>query len=41
MPLFRQIDRVLHEGLPVLEALEGLLQLETGSDVPRIMRRRG
>jgi glycerol-3-phosphate dehydrogenase (NAD(P)+) len=38
MPLFRQIDRVLHEGLPVLEALEGLLQLETGSDVPRIMR---
>lgn len=40
MPLFRQIDRVLHEGLPVLEAIEGLLELETGSDVPRIMRRR-
>lgn len=41
MPLFTQINRVLHERLPVLEALEGLLQLETGRDVPGVLRRRG
>lgn len=39
MPLFEHIDRVLHEALPVSEALEALLELPTGQDVPRVLRR--
>jgi glycerol-3-phosphate dehydrogenase (NAD(P)+) len=41
MPLFEHIDRVLHEGVPVLGALETLMQLPTGHDVPRVLRRPG
>jgi glycerol-3-phosphate dehydrogenase (NAD(P)+) len=35
MPLFEHIDRVLHEELPVSQALATLLELPTGRDVPR------
>jgi glycerol-3-phosphate dehydrogenase (NAD(P)+) len=35
MPLFEHIHRVLHEALPVSEALATLLELPTGRDVPR------
>jgi glycerol-3-phosphate dehydrogenase (NAD(P)+) len=39
MPLFEHIDRVLHEGLPVAEALAALMEIPTGHDVPRVLRR--
>jgi glycerol-3-phosphate dehydrogenase (NAD(P)+) len=34
MPLFEHIYRVLHEGLPVSQALAALLDMPTGRDVP-------
>jgi glycerol-3-phosphate dehydrogenase (NAD(P)+) len=37
LPLFEHIDRVLHEGLSVSEALSFLMELPTGRDVPRVM----
>lgn len=39
MPLFQHIHRVLHEGLPVAQALAALMELKTGRDVPRWSRR--
>jgi glycerol-3-phosphate dehydrogenase (NAD(P)+) len=39
MPLFEHIDRVLHEGLPVRDALDTLMELPTGHDVPHVLRR--
>ncbi len=36
LPLFEHIDRVLHEGLRPREALDALMQLEPGRDVPRL-----
>lgn len=38
MPLFEHIDRVLHEGLPVTEALHALMALPTGHDIPSVLR---
>lgn len=38
MPLFEHIDRVLHEGLPVTEALSSLMELPTGHDIPSVLR---
>ena len=38
LPLFEHIDRVLHEGLHPKEALERLMQLEAGRDVPHLHR---
>jgi glycerol-3-phosphate dehydrogenase (NAD(P)+) len=35
MPLFERVDRVLHEGLAPREALDELMQLPAGRDVPR------
>jgi glycerol-3-phosphate dehydrogenase (NAD(P)+) len=39
MPLFDHIDRVLHEALPVKEALSALMDIPTGHDVPGALRR--
>lgn len=39
MPLFEHIDRVLHESLPVPNVLARLLELPTGRDVPRVLRK--
>lgn len=39
LPLFERIDRVLHEGLHPREALEQLMGLEAGRDVPRLKAR--
>lgn len=36
MPLFARVDRVLHEGLAPAAALEELMSLRTGRDVPRL-----
>jgi glycerol-3-phosphate dehydrogenase (NAD(P)+) len=38
MPLFEHIHRVLHEAVPVSQALATLLELPTGRDVPRWSR---
>jgi glycerol-3-phosphate dehydrogenase (NAD(P)+) len=38
MPLFEHIHRVLHEGLPVAEAIASLMEMPTGRDVPRWSR---
>jgi glycerol-3-phosphate dehydrogenase len=35
MPLFDHIDRVLHEGLSPRAALQTLMRLPAGHDVPR------
>jgi glycerol-3-phosphate dehydrogenase (NAD(P)+) len=40
MPLFEHIHRVLHEGMPVGDALAFLMGLPTGRDVPRWSRAR-
>ena len=39
MPVFEHIHRVLHEGLPVRDALAALMDMPTGHDVPRATRR--
>jgi glycerol-3-phosphate dehydrogenase (NAD(P)+) len=39
LPLFEHIDRVLHEDLPVAQALHTLMELPTGHDVPHVLRR--
>jgi glycerol-3-phosphate dehydrogenase (NAD(P)+) len=39
MPLFERVDRVLYEGLAPGEALDELMQLPAGPDVPRASRR--
>jgi glycerol-3-phosphate dehydrogenase (NAD(P)+) len=39
MPLFEHIHRVLHEGLPVAQALATLMDMKTGRDVPRWSQR--
>jgi glycerol-3-phosphate dehydrogenase (NAD(P)+) len=36
MPLFVRIDRVLHEGLDPREALQELMRLSPGRDVPAV-----
>jgi glycerol-3-phosphate dehydrogenase (NAD(P)+) len=41
MPLFERVDRVLHEGLSPREALEELMGLPAGRDVPSAARRAG
>ncbi len=38
MPLFDHIDQVLHEGLPVAAAIDALMGLPTGHDVPHVLR---
>jgi glycerol-3-phosphate dehydrogenase (NAD(P)+) len=38
MPLFEHIDRVLHEGLSVTDALRALMELPTGHDIPSVLR---
>lgn len=40
MPLFEHIHRVLHEGLPVAQAIASLMEMPTGRDVPRWSRAR-
>ena len=35
MPLFEHVDRILHEGLSPTEAMESLMSLPAGHDVPR------
>jgi glycerol-3-phosphate dehydrogenase (NAD(P)+) len=39
MPLFEHIDRVLHERMRATEALAALMELPTGHDIPRVLRR--
>ncbi len=39
MPLFERVDRVLHEGLAPSAALEELMRLPAGRDVPTFGRR--
>jgi glycerol-3-phosphate dehydrogenase (NAD(P)+) len=41
MPVFEHIHRVLHEGLPVEDALNALMQLPTGHDLPHFARASG
>jgi glycerol-3-phosphate dehydrogenase (NAD(P)+) len=41
MPLFERVDRVLHEGLAPRQALDELMLLPPGRDIPRIPRRNG
>jgi glycerol-3-phosphate dehydrogenase (NAD(P)+) len=41
MPLFERVDRVLHEGLSPREALDELMGLPAGRDVPSTTRRAG
>jgi glycerol-3-phosphate dehydrogenase (NAD(P)+) len=38
MPLFEHIDGVLHERMPVASALDALMGLPTGHDVPHVLR---
>lgn len=38
MPVFEHIYRVLHEGMPVSEALAALMELPTGHDLPHFVR---
>lgn len=40
MPLFERIDRVLHEGLAPRDALDELMRLPSGRDVPQLTRPR-
>jgi glycerol-3-phosphate dehydrogenase (NAD(P)+) len=40
MPLFAQIDRILHEGVAVPDAIGALMQMPTGRDVPGVIARR-
>ena len=39
MPLFEQIHRIIHEGLSPLHAIENLMSLPVGRDVPAFMLR--
>lgn len=39
MPLFEHIDRVLHERMRVTDALTALMEIPTGHDIPRVLRR--
>ncbi len=39
MPLFEHVDRVLHEGLSPRDALDTLMQMPAGRDVPRFSTR--
>jgi glycerol-3-phosphate dehydrogenase (NAD(P)+) len=41
LPLFERIDQVLHEGLSAPEALEQLMRLQAGADVPHLRERPG
>jgi glycerol-3-phosphate dehydrogenase (NAD(P)+) len=41
MPLFERVDRVLHEGLAPRQALEELMLLPAGRDIPRSLRHDG
>ncbi len=41
MPLFEHVDRILHEGLAPAAALEALMRLPAGRDVPRERAARG
>jgi glycerol-3-phosphate dehydrogenase (NAD(P)+) len=38
MPVFEHIYRVLHDGLPVVQALAALMELPTGHDLPHFVR---
>jgi hypothetical protein len=41
MPLFERVDRVLHEGLAPRRALDELMLLPAGRDIPRSLRHDG